>query len=417
MLIFYRITLGFYWLIIRIMSPFHEKARKFSEGRKNWRRTLSELFSGNAEPVIWVHAASLGEFEQGRPVIEKLKEVKPDRKILLTFFSPSGYEIRKNYQHADWIVYLPIDSPGNARDFIQITNPALAIFIKYEYWYCYLKELNRAQIPVLMISAIFRENQLFFHTLGSFYRKALKWIDWYFVQDEKSIELLNKIGISQAEIAGDTRFDRVVAISKEALHLPVVEKFKKDNPIIVLGSVWESDMREIVPLIELYSSKFKFIIAPHNIDEGELTYLERQFENTVRYSTLDETASDETANDARILIIDNIGMLSSIYRYGDFAIIGGAFRGALHNTLEAAVYGIPVLFGEHENNRKFKEAIELTAVGGAFEFKDSNELIDLFEALLEPGAYEEAATSSSDFVRENMGATDMVVEKTREFLV
>ncbi len=402
----------FYWLIIRLISPFHEKARKFADGRKNWRKDLSSKFKDNTRPVVWFHAASLGEFEQGRPVIEALKKDKPHIAILLTFFSPSGYEIRKNYEHADWVVYLPIDTPRNARFFIETVKPSAAVFIKYEYWYFFLKYLHLSNTPILMVSAIFRENQLFFHRFGGFYRKALRWINYYFVQDEHSDELIKSIGITESVISGDTRFDRVLAIAEEAQPYEIVEHFKQSETAMVLGSVWSSDLDIIESFIKENQQDIKFIIAPHNVNEEEIAMVESRFDSTIRFSE----ATTLTVEEARILIIDNIGMLSSLYRYGEYAFIGGAFRGALHNTLEAAVYGIPIFFGEHASNEKFKEAIDLTAAGGAFTFETVEQLNEKFDELLEVEAYTQASRSAGKFVRSNAGATGKVVDQLNQLL-
>jgi len=413
MLFMYQLSIGLYDLIVRIISPFNPKAKKFFKGRKNWRNKLTGAIENNPGKWVWFHAASLGEFEQGRPVIEALKDQHPDIKILLTFFSPSGYEVRNNYEKADYICYLPLDTPAAAKYFVQTVQPAVAVFIKYEFWYYYLKYLELEKVPILMISCIFRENQLFFHPAGRFYHKALKRINHFFVQDEKSQRLISDIGIQNTTVSGDTRFDRVVTIAQDAKDIPIAASFTKDNSVMVLGSTWPSCMEHLTPFIHHYKGSLKFIIAPHNISEPELAKLESDFENCIRYSK----AEAENVSKFEVLIIDNIGMLSSLYRYGDFAYVGGAFRGALHNTLEAAVYGIPVCFGEHMNNQKFIEAIELVAYGGGFTFRSFDELDVRFKRLMENEvSYKRMARASGEFVKSRTGATEKVMAKISELL-
>ncbi len=413
MVVFYRLGIWFYWLVIHLLKPFNEKAKKFSEGRRGWRNELSKVFAEEKNTIIWFHAASLGEFEQGRPVIESLRKHEPESKILLTFFSPSGYEIRKNYDQADWVIYLPIDTPSNAKYFIETVRPQMAVFIKYEFWYFYLKELQVSGIPTLVISSIFRENQLFFHWTSGYYRKVLRKIDNYFVQDELSERLIRGIGAINVSVSGDTRFDRVIDIANAAKRLTIAEKFKNGERLMVLGSTWMSDIDVLASFIKSRQHQMKFIIAPHNIQSNEIEKLEALFSETIRYSE----AQESTVSDFRLLIVDNMGMLSSLYRYGEFAFVGGAFRGALHNTLEAAVYGVPVCFGDHPNNQKFKEAIGLVKTAGGFTFSTVEELNDWFESLWkDEEKYRSAADQSRAFVQEGAGATPLVVNKILEFL-
>jgi 3-deoxy-D-manno-octulosonic-acid transferase len=394
--------------MVWIFSFFNEKARKFVNGRKNQFFELRNDLKG--QNPIWIHAASLGEFEQGRPIIEALKREKPDQKILLTFFSPSGYEIRKNYSEVDWVYYLPLDSPKNARDFISIINPKIAIFIKYEFWYYFLNELKKQNVPTLMVSAIFRDNQLFFHWSGRFFHRVFRSINHFFVQDEESYQLISRIS-SKVTIAGDTRFDRVIEIARNAKKIEKVDAFIAGKPVFVLGSTWISDLNIIGPFIRKHQEKIKFIVAPHNIGEDDLIEIEKTFEETVRFS------SGETVEEKEILIIDNMGMLSSLYSYADYAFIGGAFRGALHNTLEAAVYGIPVFFGQHQNNNKFAEAIELVKVGGGFSFLTLEEFEKKFAELqLNNENYHVMSKAAGDFVKLNAGATELVMKKVIELI-
>jgi 3-deoxy-D-manno-octulosonic-acid transferase len=406
MLTLYRFGIWFYWLILRLISPFHSKARKFKTGRHDWKQKLTLLFNDHPGDVIWFHAASLGEFEQGRPVMEALKRQYPSTRIFLTFFSPSGYEIRKNYEHADWVFYLPIDTPKNARFLVDTIQPKMAIFIKYEFWYFYLKELQRQAIPTLMISCIFRPNQLYFNKKGSFFLPILRGIDHYFVQDEASFELAKNIEIPFATIAGDTRFDRVVEIANGAKRIPIMEKFKGNSKLMVLGSTWPSDIVHLTEFIQTNKHQLKFAIAPHNISESDISKLLLTFPDAVKFSDGPSNIQDSSS----ILIIDNMGMLSSLYSYGDFAFIGGAFRGALHNTLEAAVYAIPVAFGEHPNNKKFKEAIELVNNGGGFTFSDKNEFNLKFKELFEnQSKYTKMSQAAGAYVKANAGATAFIM--------
>lgn len=395
------------------MSPFHEKADKFHKGRRGWQEKLKTAINRNESPIVWFHAASLGEFEQGRPVIEQLKKDRSGVKVLLTFFSPSGYEIKKKYDQADWVFYLPLDSPKNARFFIEMVKPAVAVFIKYEFWYFFLTTLKSKNIPILMVSGIFRENQLFFHwATKKFYQRMLKTFNHFFVQDGKSKDLISPIVGESVTISGDTRFDRVLAIAENAKKIDLVQRFKGDKRLMVLGSTWPSDMKHLLPLIEKYQGKLKFVIAPHNVDEGSIKELEDQLTNTIRFSS---TSDDFAQFD--FILVDNMGLLSSIYRYGDFAFIGGAFRGALHNTLEAAVYGIPLCFGENENNKKFMEAIELVDSGGGFTFSSSDELTMKFDEIyVSPTSYKKMGRAANEFVRSRSGATDLVMAKLLELL-
>jgi 3-deoxy-D-manno-octulosonic-acid transferase len=408
MLLLYRIGLWMYWVVILLASPVNGKARKFRSGREKWKGSLQKILEGNQAPIAWFHAASLGEFEQGRPVMEALKKVRPDVKIMLTFFSPSGYEIRKDYAGADWVIYLPMDSPSNARKFISTLKPVVAVFVKYEFWYYYLRELHNQKIPVMMISCILRENHFFFTPSGKFFHKVLKPFAYFFMQDGPSMDRLKSLGISQASVSGDTRFDRVLNVRQQARDIPIALQFKNDEKVMVIGSSWDSDISVLTGFIHQHLSELKFIIAPHNLHEQEIQALQNTFEKTARFS---QTEGKNLA-DYRILIVDNMGMLSSLYAYGDYAYIGGGFRGALHNTLEAAVYGIPVFFGEHENNKKFIEAMGLLAVGGAFSIRNGSELTSKFDELFhDDKAYTTAAQAAGNYVLDGSGATEKVMQK------
>lgn len=373
---------------------------------------LREKIDRNAK-YIWFHASSLGEFEQGRPMMEKIKADHPEYKILLTFFSPSGYEVRKNYNGADVICYLPFDTPFRVKKFLNLANPAIAVFIKYEFWGNYLHELKRRNVPVYIISSIFRRDQLFFQWFGSPYRKMLYCFTHLFVQDDRSAELLKEFGITNVTVTGDTRFDRVLDVRKQARELPHVEHFVYGEdgmriPTLIAGSSWPQDEEILIPYFNEHP-EMKLIIAPHEIHREHLMYIESLLKRpSVRLS---EVMQDESLLEGKdCLIVDSFGLLSSIYRYGTIAYIGGGFGAGIHNTLEAAVYGIPVIFGP--KYQKFKEAKDLIKVGGGFSVSDKQSFYDKMDELL---TYREvldaAGNSAGNFVNSNVGATDMVLKK------
>lgn len=409
MIILYWIGIKLYGIAVKFGIFFNEKARLFVDGRKG---LFKRLESGTAgwEKCIWVHAASLGEFEQGRPIIERLKQQSPDYKILLSFFSPSGYEVRKDYEKVDFVTYLPLDGPLNARRFMEIIDPEIAIFIKYEFWYFFLHELHKRKIKTLLVSSIFRKSQLFFHWSGRFFHRVLRPVDQFFVQDEASGKLIGTI-TSNVTVSGDTRFDRVIEIAQSNREIETVKQFLNGEEAIVLGSVWEVDFAFIKPFIKKYQAKYKFIIAPHNLDQDEIDRFSDQIANTARYSMFE---NDETV---RVLIIDNMGMLSTVYRYAKYAFVGGSFNGTLHNTLEAAVYGIPIFIGAHQTNEKFREALELRASGALFEFY---EILDLEKKFLElendQSKYMNAGRAAQHYVYLKRGATDKVVKYLEKIL-
>lgn len=404
MAIFYNISIYAYTFAIRLAAPFHEKAALWVKGRKGIRGKILSLPRGK-ERLIWFHAASLGEFEQGRPVMEALKQANPDLKILLTFFSPSGYEIRKNYAGADYIFYLPSDTPRNASCFIRHFRPDAAVFIKYEFWYNYLKELHRHQIPTYLISAIFRREQPFFKRWGTLHRRMLGFFTRLFVQDEESVALLTSLGIQNIQQTGDTRFDRVEQIAKAAQDIEKVERFCNGQPAVVCGSTWPPDEELLFDYINTDKSGYKWILAPHEIGETHIkSILEKCKKRAVRYSIL--STSPETYD---VLIIDCIGLLSAVYRYGKIAYIGGGFGAGIHNTLEAAVYGIPVIFGP--KYQKFKEAVQLIRQGGAFSIHNARELQEVLGSLIQhPSIAETAGQHARAYVESQLGATQVILK-------
>ena len=399
----YNLGIRSYRLLVKIASLRNPKARKLITGQKSIFPYLEKnvLKEGG---YIWIHASSLGEFEQGRPLIEKIKESYPDKKIAITFFSPSGYEVRKNYPLADLICYLPFDLPNNVNRFLDLVKPSVAIFIKYEFWGNYLRELRRRQIPTYIVSAIFRPDQIFFRPYGELFRRMLRTYAHLYVQNEQSRELLARIGINNVSTIGDTRFDRVVDIRRQAKELPIVKAFAVNKNVLVAGSSWPKDEDIFIDYFNRHP-ELRLIIAPHEIHEGHISdiigKLKRPF---VRYSQTDENA----VATADCLIIDCFGLLSSIYRYGEIAYIGGGFGVGIHNTLEAAVYGIPVIFGP--KYQKFQEAIQLLEAKGAFSVKDYEELKTLIDRMLTDEVFlRESGMNASNYVTGNAGATDKIM--------
>ena len=398
----YNIGLYIYQLAIFIASFFNEKARKLRDGQSEAFAILKEK-AGIDKKYIWFHAASLGEFEQGRPVIEKLKQIDPETKILLTFFSPSGYEIRKSYAGADIICYLPLDTVTNVSRFLNSVKISKAIFIKYEFWPNYLKALKANKIPFYSISAIFRPDQVFFKWYGSWYRNLLKSFNHIFVQDDNSLNLLENHGFKNATTAGDTRFDRVADLAKQTKTIALVEAFIKGaKKVIVAGSSWPKDEELLVEYLKKHSD-IKLILFPHEIHESHITGIIKLTDNNyIRFTE----ANEQNMTKANCLIVDTIGILSTVYQYASVAYIGGGFGVGIHNTLEAAVWNIPVVFGP--NYQKFREAKELIAKGGAFTISDYNELEKSLDTLL---IDKNAGKIAGEYVKMNTGATDLIIKE------
>jgi len=405
MKVLYNVGILIYSALAYLIAPFNSRASLWIKGRKKWAEKIAVKIKPG-DRVIWVHCASLGEFEQGRPVIEAIKKEMPFHKIILTFFSPSGYEIRKNYDKADCISYLPSDTPANALKFIDLTKPEFVIFVKYEFWNNYISALYRKKIPLYLISGIFRPGQLFFKWYGSFFREMLRKFEKIFVQDQRSCDLLAGIGITQVSMAGDTRFDRVLQIAGSAGKIPQLEQFRGNEKLFLAGSSWGPDEAIIAAYINRFPEKMKWVFAPHEIDPLNIERLEKLIKVTcVRYSDFVENSAD-----ARVLIIDNIGMLSSAYKYAHIAAIGGGFGKGIHNILEPACWGIPVLFGP--NHLKFREAVELIEKGSAKSFStfdDFKKILDLW--LSEEKIYTISAEIASKYVKENAGATEIIIKE------
>ena len=390
-------------IVVQLAAPFSRKPRKMMKGHWVVYELLRQQLEKDAR-YIWFHAASLGEFEQGRPLIEKIRAKYPDYRILLTFFSPSGYEVRKNYRGADIVCYLPFDKPRNVKKFLDLVNPCMAFFIKYEFWKNYLDELHKRRTPVYSVSSIFRRGQIFFKWYGGTYRNVLRNFDHIFVQNERSKRYLSKIGINKVTVVGDTRFDRVLQIRDEAKDLPLVELFKNNTMTFVAGSSWQPDEDLFIEYFNRHP-EVKLIIAPHVIDENHLVEIIRKLKRPyVRYTRADE----KNVRKADCLIIDCFGLLSSIYRYGEIAYIGGGFGVGIHNTLEAAVYGIPVIFGP--KYQKFQEAIHLLEAKGGFSIKSYEELKILLDRMLgDEDFLREAGKNAGAYVTDNAGTTDKVL--------
>ncbi|MEM9885803.1 MAG: glycosyltransferase N-terminal domain-containing protein [Bacteroidota bacterium] len=408
MLLLYNLGIHIYHLLIRFAALFNNKARLWIAGRKGIFEQLSKTLAPTSAPLIWVHCASLGEFEQARPVIEALKKEKKTTQILLTFFSPSGYEIRKDYNLADHVFYLPIDTPSNAKRFLDLTKPDLVFFVKYEFWYHYLQALHKRQIPAYLISATFHPKQPFFNKIyGRFFRSMLYCFRRIFVQNEASAKLLDQLNISHFEVAGDTRIDRVLAIAEKAERIPKIEAFKGNQSILIGGSTWPPDEKILTAFINQDQSDWKYIIAPHDISLAHMEQIE-QLLNVPhqRYSSFRADLS------SKVLIIDNIGLLSRIYQYGKLAYIGGGFGVGIHNTLEPIAFRLPVLFGP--KYEKFEEATQLLATGGAFLVEEYADFEQHFLYLQATENHQIAASAASAYLSANQGATERIMEYLRQ---
>ena len=400
----YNLAIYLYLFGVAIASLFSKKVKTMWRGERHALDVLKEKVDPDAK-YIWFHAASLGEFEQGRPLMERIRRDYPEYKILLTFFSPSGYEVRKDYQGADIICYLPLDTIRNARRFLRRVRPVMAFFIKYEFWYNYLHILKHRNIPVYSVSSIFRPDQVFFKWYGYQYAHVLKCFTRFMVQNEQSKLLLAKLGITDVDVVGDTRFDRVLQIKEAAKQLPIVEAFKQDYKVFVAGSSWPPDEDIFIRFFNEHKD-WKLIIAPHVIGEDHLQHILSKLDRkTVRYT---QTTAEEAAS-ADCLIIDCFGLLSSIYHYGEVAYVGGGFGVGIHNVLEAAVWDVPVIFGP--NNHRFQEARGLIAAGGGFEINNDEDFVNVMTRLMsDQTALTEAGTKAGTFVMSLSGATDKVLE-------
>lgn len=408
----YNIIFYIYEFGIFVASFFSEKVKKMWKGERAAFNYLKKHVDPNA-PYAWFHAASLGEFEQGRPIIEEYRNLYPERKILLTFFSPSGYEVRKNYDGADLICYLPIDTFTNARRFLRAIRPVEAFFIKYEFWYNYLHILRHRKVPVYSVSSIFRPNQIFFKWYGYQYRAVLKCFTKFFVQTELSKQLLNGLGYDNVMVTGDTRFDRVRQIAQQSKQIPAVEKFiGGSSKVFIAGSSWLPDEEIFIPYFRQHKD-WKLIIAPHVIGESHLSQIMKLLEGrkVMRYSQIN-SGDEEALKEAEVLIIDCFGLLSSIYRYGKIAYVGGGFGVGIHNLPEAAVWNIPVLFGP--NHGKFQEAAELKQCGGGLAIDGAENFNNIMDELLQqPEKLNKAANAAGNYVKTHSGAANMILSQVK----
>ncbi len=400
----YQLGINLAALLLPVSRFFSPKMKLFVDGRKQSFAVLENQIDKNQE-YIWFHVASLGEYEQGLPVMEEIKAKYPEYKLLLTFFSPSGFEIRKNNKIADITIYLPLDTKQNVKRFLDLVQPKMVFFIKYEFWPNYLYELKNRNIPTYLISGIFRKNQLFFKWYGGFYRNALKSFNHFFLQNDVSAQLLKSINFDNSTVNGDTRFDRVAQIVERAQPLDFIAEFKNNTTTIVIGSSWIDDENVYLPYLN-NSKNVKFIIAPHNIKEEEITRLISKIDKkTVRYSNY----KAEVLKDAEVFIIDTIGILTQVYAYADIAYVGGAFKTGLHNILEPATYGTPVVIGPKYS--KFQEAKDLVALGSCLVVNNTEELSGIFNRLISDDDYRnELGTKNREFVLKNKDATKVIMD-------
>lgn len=392
--------------MVVFFSFFNKKAKLWLVGRENWQQ---KFVVNPSTKKIWFHFASLGEFEQGKPLLQSVRAEYPQKEIIITFFSPSGYEIRKNSNLGDYILYLPLDTKQNAEDFIALFKPEIAFFNKYEYWYHFYKTLNKNNIPVFVTSAIFRPKHIFFKWYGGFNRRILNFVTHFFIQNKESATLLNGIGFKNYTICGDTRFDSVLDLAKNKKEFPIIEAFKADQKLIIAGSTWPQDEVLIANYIKNLNPEWKVVFAPHEIGEDKILNLEKLLgDKSVRYSSL-LNGSKNLNSAIECIIIDNIGMLSSLYSYGDIAYIGGGFGVGIHNTLEAAAWGLPVVFGS--NFQKFQEAKDLIVNGGGFTIANQQELDTTFDKLIDKSEFrKEAGLKAKNYVAENTGATATIIK-------
>lgn len=413
MSLFYQIFITLFSISVRVSALFNKKTRLFIRGRKNLFKKLKEAISGEKN-IIWIHCSSLGEFEQARPLIEKLKTNDTD-KILITFFSPSGYEIRKNYTGADYIFYLPIDTKRKVKRFLTIVSPKIAFFVKYDFWYNYLHGLNTRKIPTYLISANFRAEQ-FSGFYGIYLKKVLSFFTGIFVQNQSSYNILQKRKINHAFVSGDLRYDRVYATAQTASNNAIITYFKGKHFLLLCGSTWEKD-EEVIAKLDLRTATFKIIITPHQVGEEHILSIIQRFNSypTIRYSKISKepvSAALDKLNDAQILIVDTIGMLATLYKYADIAYIGGGFGSGIHNVLEAVAFGVPVMFGP--NHHKFPEAKELIELKNAFEITTTSQLSDSINTLLsDSAALKTTSVNCKNFVEQRRGATEFILTNTK----
>lgn len=411
--ILYNLFISLYGIGVSAASSFNPKANLWISGRKNWKNKMKQTISPD-DKVIWVHCSSLGEFEQGRPVMEKIKKDFPYHKLAVSFFSPSGYEVRKDYQGADYIFYLPLDTPKNAKQLIKILHPEVLILVKYEYWYNLLNRLQKKKIPVVVISAVIKENNLFFRPFGSWFRKRIAGIEHFFVQDNDSKNLLEAIGIEKVTVSGDTRFDRVKEIREANARVEFIEKFKGNSKLIVAGSTWPDDEEILVKFIhEKLPDDWKLIFAPHNIKEKEIISLSEKISKKTAIYT---KSNQNQIENSQILILDTIGMLTKIYAYSDLSYVGGGFtKTGVHNTLEPAVFGVPIIFGPNYEN--YFEAIDLLENKGAVRFIDQYDFDQKMTNLIENAdERKRRGHAAENYIQRKPNSTEFIMDYLKSLI-
>jgi 3-deoxy-D-manno-octulosonic-acid transferase len=411
----YNLFIRLYAMGISVVALRNKKAAQWRGGRNTLWTDLDKTFS-KPHTVIWIHSASAGEFEQAKPLIEAFKKHFPQYKILVTFFSPSGYPAGKKFALADFVFYLPLDTAANAARFVRTVQPKLVVFVKYDFWYHHLKAVHDRRIPLLLASALFRKDQFFFKSYGGFYRRMLSFFTHLFVQDKTSYELLKKFGITHSTAAGDTRFDRVRTIAENFTEVPYIKEFVGNSRVIVAGSTWPDDEKMLHGILKNLDG-VKLVIAPHEIDAAHVNIVAQLFQKSIRYSTLkemDQATAFTRLHETEVLIIDNVGMLSRLYQYATVAYVGGGFnKSGIHNTLEAAVFGKPVLFGP--NFQKFREARALIECGGAFSYNTEQELETILSRLLaDEQALKQSSAAAAAYVHQNGGATETIIRFIQE---
>lgn len=407
MRILYKIATKAYVILVSAVAPFNGKAEKWSRGRKHQKKILEDI--SNQEPLIWFHCASLGEFEQGKPVIDGFKAQHPEWKILVTFFSPSGYDVRKNYNKADYVFYLPIESKKNINVFLSRFNPKIVVFVKYEFWYDYIEELHNRSIPLIFISSTFRKNQLFFQVYGKWFLKQLNKIEMFFVQDKESQNLLIQNGINTVKVSGDTRFDRVRKTARDNEDLTFMESFKGTDRVLIFGSAWETETKFFLRFVENIPENWKVIFAPHEINKNQLSRLESKLNvESVRFSNMDSSSIE-----SKILFVDTIGHLARMYRYSDIAFIGGGYNDGIHNILEPLVFGVPAFFGP--NHHGFGEGKESIEYGVGYQISNYEEFEkEIKKLIVNPNSLAKLQKKSDVFIQNREGATNIVLNYLNE---
>ncbi|MCK0160798.1 3-deoxy-D-manno-octulosonic acid transferase [Muricauda sp. F6463D] len=402
----YNILINTAWFVLKVIALFNGKIKLFVQGRKRAFSILEEQLTPT-DKTIWMHVASLGEFEQGLPILELLRTKYPEHKLVLTFFSPSGYEVKKNTSAADVVVYLPMDSNSKVKRFLNLVDPELAIFIKYEVWPNYLHHLKKRKVPTILVSAIFSKRQIYFKSYGGFMRNNLRKFDYFFVQDKKSKKLLESIGITNTSISGDTRLDRVSEILNRNNQLAFMDRFKNDQLCLVAGSTWPEDEEILIDYINSTSEKLKFVIAPHEIKPGHVEKITSGLKKpTVCYSEL----KDQVLEEFDVLVIDTIGLLTKIYSYADIAYVGGGFATGLHNTMEPAVFGIPIIIGPQYDG--FKEAEDLVSIGGIIPISNKKSFGKLMKGFINnPASTRSIGDINSNYINSNKGAAGLIMKR------